>query len=89
MEIRGTENDIVQNLIRDLLSHGVDIGAPMEEIQDALDNAGIIVSIEETIEFTDLIKKHRRECPSCQGHYNDDGTERDDIDHDAISAVKH
>jgi hypothetical protein len=89
MELKMSEHDIVQSLITDLLGHGVDIAAPMEDIQNALDNAGFIISIEEVIEFTDTIKQHRRDCPGCQGHYNDDGTQRDDVDHEALAAVKH
>ena len=78
MELKASPEDIVQDLIRELLGHGVDENLPMKDIQGALDSAGIIVSIEEVIEFTDLIKQHRRECPECQGHYNADGSTNDD-----------
>ena len=81
MELKGTPEEIVNVLITELLGHGVDNNLPMKDIQQAMDNAGIIVSIEEVVEFTDIIKEHRRTCPSCSPHYHSDGTERDDIDY--------
>jgi hypothetical protein len=81
MELKDTPEGIVNSLITELLGHGVDENLPLEEIQTAMDNAGIVASIEEITEFTDIIKEHRRTCPDCSPHYNADGTERDDIDH--------
>jgi len=79
MELKGTPEDIVNSLITELLGIVVDNDLPMVEIQSAMNNAGIIASIEEITEFTDTIrlvnafKQHRRTCPDC--------TERDDIEH--------
>lgn len=81
MELKGTPEDLVNDLIRELLCHGVDNGLPLTEIQCALDNAGIIASINEVTEFTGLIREHRRTCPDCSADYNIDGTTRDDVDY--------
>ena len=89
MELKGTPEDIINSLIRELLSHGVDNGMPMELIQQALDSAGFICSLEEVIEFTDLLKEHRATCPDCKGHYNADGTEICDDEGNPIAGSIH
>ena len=84
MELKASPDEIVNRLITELLQHGVDNSMPLEDIQEALDGAGVIASIAEITEFTDTIREHRRTCATCSPHYHADGTERDDIDHSEL-----
>jgi len=81
MELKDTPENLLNDLIKDFIHHGVDINAPIQDIQSALNNVGVIASAEELVELVDILKDHRRTCPECIPHYHEDGTERDDIDH--------
>jgi len=75
MELKGTEEDIINNLIRGLLEYGVDNNMASVDIQSAMNNAGIIASIEEIDDFVEIITEHRRACPKCGNHGSADDEE--------------